>query len=109
MTPAPRRQRHWVRYVVVAVGVLLLLGVLAGIKAAQIGKLMAMGAAFKAAGPPPESVTTAIAGEQTWESTISAVASLVSGKGVGVSNDAPGIVTKLHFDSGASVREGQIR
>jgi membrane fusion protein (multidrug efflux system) len=98
----------WVRYVVVAAGVLALVAVLGGIKAAQIGKLMGMGKAFMAAGPPPESVTTAIADEQTWESTLSAVASLVSAKGVAVSADALGLVTKIHFESGASVRQGQV-
>lgn len=96
------------RYVVVALGILGLLGVLAGVKAAQIGKLMAMGKAFQAAGPPPESVNTAIVGEQTWEATLSSVASVVSAKGVSVSADAAGIVTKLHFDSGATVRQGQV-
>jgi membrane fusion protein (multidrug efflux system) len=107
MNPAPRR-RHWVRYVAVAVGVLALAGVLGGIKAAQIGKLIGMGKAFQAAGPPPESVTTAMATEQTWESTLSAVASLVSAKGVAVSADAPGLVTKILFDSGDSVKQGQV-
>jgi membrane fusion protein (multidrug efflux system) len=97
-----------VRYLVVALGILGLLGALAGVKAAQIGKLMAMGKAFQAAGPPPESVNTAIAGEQTWDATLSTVASLVSAKGVAVSADAAGIVTKLHFDSGATVRQGQV-
>ncbi|HEX6765001.1 MAG TPA: efflux RND transporter periplasmic adaptor subunit [Polyangiaceae bacterium] len=108
MTPAPRRPRAWIRYVVVAVGILALIAVLGGIKAAQIGKLMGMGKAFQAAGPPPESVTTAIADEQTWEATLSAVASLVSAKGVAVSADALGLVTKIHFESGASVRQGQV-
>jgi membrane fusion protein (multidrug efflux system) len=97
-----------VRYVVVALGILALLGVLAGVKAAQIGKLMAMGKAFQAAGPPPESVNVAIAGEQTWEATLTTVASLVSAKGVAVSADAAGIVTKLHFDSGTTVKQGQV-
>lgn len=108
MTPAPRRQRTWLRYVMVVVGVLALAGVLGGIKAAQIGKLIGMGKAFKAAGPPPESVTTAVAGEQTWESTLSSVASLVSAKGVSVSADASGTVMKIHFDSGANVKQGQV-
>ena len=107
MSPAPHR-RTWLRYVVVAVGVLALVGLLGGIKAAQIGKLMGMGKAFMAAGPPPESVTTAVAGEQTWESTLSSVASLVSAKGVSVSADASGTVMKIHFDSGASVKQGQV-
>jgi membrane fusion protein (multidrug efflux system) len=107
MSPAPRR-RNWVRYLIVAVGVIALVAVLGGIKAAQIGKLIGMGKAFQAAGPPPESVSLAIAGEQTWESTLSAVASLVSAKGVAVSADAPGLVTKILFDSGDSVKQGQV-
>jgi membrane fusion protein (multidrug efflux system) len=98
----------WMRYVAVAVGILVLVGVLGGIKAAQIQMLMGMGKAFQAAGPPPESVSTRIAGEQTWEATLSTVASLVSAKGVSVSADAAGIVTKIHFDSGATVRQGQV-
>jgi len=107
MNPAPRR-RNWVRYLIVAVGVLGLVAVLGGIKAAQIGKLIGMGKAFQAAGPPPETVSLAIASEQTWESTLSAVASLVSAKGVAVSADAPGLVTKILFDSGDSVKQGQV-
>jgi membrane fusion protein (multidrug efflux system) len=98
----------WMRYLAVAAGILVLLGVLGGIKAAQIQKLIGMGKAFQAAGPPPESVSTRIAGEQTWEATLSTVASLVSAKGVSVSADAAGIVTKIHFDSGATVRQGQV-
>jgi membrane fusion protein (multidrug efflux system) len=108
MNQAPKRRRVWVRYAAVLAGVLVLLGVLGGIKAAQIGKLMAMGKQFQAAGPPPESVSTRIAGEQTWEATLSTVASLVSARGVAVSADAVGIVTKIHFESGASVRQGQV-
>jgi membrane fusion protein (multidrug efflux system) len=38
---------------------------------------------------------------------LSAVATVVSSKGVTVSNDAPGVVSKLHFESGASVKSGQ--
>jgi membrane fusion protein (multidrug efflux system) len=108
MNQVPKRRRAWLRYVAVAAGVLALVGVLGGIKAAQIGKLIGMGKAFQAAGPPPESVSTRIAGEQTWEATLSTVASLVSAKGVSVSADAVGIVTKIHFDSGATVRAGQV-
>ena len=106
--PAMRRRRAWVRYVVVAAGILALIALLGGIKAAQIGKLIGMGKSFQAAGPPPESVTTTIAGEQTWEATLSTVASLVSAKGVAISADAAGLVKKLHFESGATVREGQV-
>jgi membrane fusion protein, multidrug efflux system len=103
-----RRRKSWVRYVVVAAGILALIAVLGGIKAAQIGKLIGMGKQFQAMGPPPESVTTTIATEQTWEGTLATVASIVSAKGVSISADAPGLVKKIHFDSGTTVREGQV-
>jgi membrane fusion protein, multidrug efflux system len=70
--------------------------------------LMGMGAAMQKAGPPPETVSTRKADAQTWESTLNAVASVVSAKGVALANDAPGIVLRLHFDSGQSVKQGQI-
>lgn len=96
------------RYVVVILGLIVLIGGLVAIKGSQIGMLMGMGEAMKKAGPPPEVVSTAMAEKQTWETTLSAVASVVSAKGVAVSNDAPGIVSRLHFDSGDAVKQGDI-
>jgi membrane fusion protein (multidrug efflux system) len=70
--------------------------------------LMSAGAAMQKAGPPPEAVSTRPAEAQTWESTLNAVASVVSAKGVALANDAPGVVARLYFDSGQSVRQGQV-
>jgi membrane fusion protein (multidrug efflux system) len=53
-------------------------------------------------------VSTAISQKQTWESTISAVASVVTAKGVAVSNDAPGLVSRIRFESGDTVKQGDI-
>ena len=66
---------------------------------------MAQGAAFQ---PPPEAVTTVIADEQEWPETLRAVASVVAVQGVTVSADLPGIVEKIHFESGAKVRRGDL-
>ncbi len=96
------------RYVIVIVGLIALIGGLAAIKGAQIGQLIGMGEQMKKAGPPPEVVATVVAQKQTWEDTLSAVASVVSAKGVAVSNDAPGLVSRLHFDSGDTVKQGQL-
>ena len=96
------------RYVIVIVGLVALVGALVAIKGAQIGMLMGMGEQMKKAGPPPEVVSTVVAQRQTWEDTLSAVASVVSAKGVSVSNDAPGLVSRLHFDSGDAVKQGQL-
>jgi membrane fusion protein (multidrug efflux system) len=96
------------RYVLVILGLVILIGTLVAIKGAQIAMLMGMGEEMKKAGPPPEVVSTAPAKKQTWEVTLSAVASVVSARGVEVSNDAPGMVSRLHFDSGDAVKRGDL-
>jgi membrane fusion protein (multidrug efflux system) len=96
------------RYVIVILGLIALVGGLVAIKGSQIGMLMGMGEAMKKAGPPPEVVATTQARKQTWESTLSAVGSVVTAKGVSVSNDAPGLVVRLHFDSGETVKQGAV-
>jgi membrane fusion protein (multidrug efflux system) len=95
------------RYLLTGVALLAVVVVLAGIKGAQIGSLIAFGKKAEAAGPPPEAVGVARAEEQAWEGTISAVGSVAAGKGVSVSNEAPGTVTRILFESGALVKEGQ--
>ena len=96
------------RYVIVIIGLVALIGGLVAIKGSQIGMLIGMGEAMKKAGPPPEVVGTAVAQKQTWENTLSAVASVVTAKGVALSNDAPGLVSRIHFESGDVVKQGAI-
>jgi membrane fusion protein (multidrug efflux system) len=96
------------RYVV-AIGLLLLVVVgLVSVKATQIGSLIKMGKEQEKSGPPPEVVATALSKEDTWESTLSAVGTIAPVKGVSLSNDAPGVVAAIHFDSGATVKEGEV-
>lgn len=87
---------------------LALLAVLGFLKFSQISMLVGAGNAAKKAGPPPETVSTHKAERETWERTVHAVGSVVSAKGVAVANDAPGVVAKIHFDSGDSVKQGQV-
>lgn len=95
------------RYVLTAAGLLAVIAVLVGLKGAQIGSLIAFGKQAAAAGPPPEAVGVTRAEEQSWEGTLSAVGSVAAAKGVSVSNEAPGTVTRILFESGAVVKEGQ--
>jgi len=88
--------------------VLVIIGALAFVKAAQIGKLMRAGKAAEAAGPPPEVVATAIAGDETWESTLTAVGSVETAKGVTLSVEVPGVVSAIRFESGAMVNKGDV-
>jgi membrane fusion protein, multidrug efflux system len=70
--------------------------------------LINFGKEAQKAGPPPEMVSTTVAQQQAWETTIAAVASVVSAKGVQLSNDAPGVVSRIHFESGDTVKQGEI-
>jgi membrane fusion protein (multidrug efflux system) len=98
----------WVRFVLAIVGLVAIVAALAGVKVAQISTLIGMGKQAAKAGPPPEAVSSSMSQKQTWEGTLSAVGSITAAKGVAVSNDAPGIVSRILFDSGATVRDGQI-
>ncbi len=99
--------RPHMKYVVTITALILALGILAGLKGAQISTLIGFGQQMQAMGPPPEAVNTAIAREEEWENTLSAVATVVSSKGVALSNDAPGVVSRLHFESGQVVKKGE--
>jgi membrane fusion protein (multidrug efflux system) len=96
------------RYVVTVLGLLLLVAALVGVKGKQISTLMAFGKQMEMAGPPPEAVSTSVAEDQAWEGVLTAVGSVAAAKGVAISNDAPGIVSRIHFESGALVKQGQV-
>jgi membrane fusion protein (multidrug efflux system) len=97
-----------VRYIVITLGILAVIGGLAAVKFTQISSLMAAGKAMQAAGPPPEVVATAKADEQIWDNEIAAVGSISAGRGVAISNEVPGEVRAIHFESGATVKAGQV-
>lgn len=96
------------RYLGVIAGLLLLVGALAFTKFSQISSLMTMGKKMQAAGPPPESVGSAIAQTQSWQGQLTAVGTIAPVKGVSLSNDSPGLVSKISFESGDLVKQGQI-
>ena len=104
----PPMRRGPPRFILPIVGVVALLASLGAVKATQISSLINAGKAMQAAGPPPDAVGSATAKSETWEATIAAVGSVEAGKGVTLSNDAPGVVTKIHFESGAKVKHGDV-
>ncbi len=105
---APSTRGRRTRYIFPIVVLLLVIGGLISVKFAQISSLIAMGKAGQKAGPPPETVSVALAEEQVWEGALSAVGSIAAARGVSVSNDAPGVVSRINFESGAQVTAGQI-
>lgn len=96
------------RYFLPILGLLIVIGGLGGIKFAQISSLIAYGKAAEAAGPPPEAVGASNAQDLSWEGQLSAVGSVVAERGVAVSNDSPGMVKAIKFDSGDEVKKGQV-
>lgn len=84
---------------------LLFVAGLGFVKFRQIQTAIAQGAAFQ---PPPEAVTTVVAAQERWPSTLNAIGTMAAVRGVTVSADLPGIVDEILFESGQAVREGQV-
>ena len=84
---------------------LALVAALGFVKFKQIQTAIAQGAAFQ---PPPEAVTTIVASEEAWTSTLNAIGTVAAVRGVTIAADLPGTVEKIAFDSGQSVREGDV-
>ena len=93
------------RMIVVVVALATVVAVLGAVKFQQIQAGMAQAAAFR---PPPEAVTTIVAGEAVWQATLEAIGTATAVRGVTVSADRPGIVDRIAFDSGQKVREGDL-
>lgn len=93
------------RIALALLAVIVVLGGIFGAKALQIRKATAASAARR---PPPVTVATAQAVPETWTATLDAVASLRSFRGVTVRAELDGRISRLAFESGAVVREGDV-
>jgi len=109
VTPqAPSKARRGLNVLFVILALLALVGTLGFIKFSQISSLMAMGKAYEKSGPPPETVASGVSKKQSWGAQLSAVGTIAPVKGVALSNDAAGLVSKIRFESGQLVKEGQV-
>jgi membrane fusion protein, multidrug efflux system len=93
------------RMIVMLAVMAVIIGGLGFVKFQQIQTAIGQAAAFQ---PPPEAVTTIVAQQQVWPATLTAIGTTVAVQGVTVSADLPGIVDRIAFDSGRSVREGDV-
>ena len=87
------------------VGLLVLIGVLGGVKGLQISRMVAQGKTFV---PPPETVTTFELHPESWESLLTSVGSLEAVQGVMVTAELKGKVENIAFKPGAMVRAGDL-
>jgi membrane fusion protein, multidrug efflux system len=92
------------RMALVLAVVIVFLAVIGLFKYFQIKSAMAMGS-FQ---PPPEAVTTVIAKQEAWNATLKAIGTVAAVQGVTVSADLPGVVDQINFQSGRSVKKGDV-
>jgi len=95
------KKRLFILLAVVAV----VIGALAFVKTRQVKAAIARQSSFQ---PPPEAVTTVVARQEAWPATVSAIGSVAAVQGVTVSADLPGLVERISFESGRTVREGDV-
>lgn len=93
------------RMVIMLAATASLIAALGFVKFKQIQMAIAQGAAFQ---PPPEAVTTIVAHQEDWPSTINAIGTVAAVRGVTVSADLPGVVERIAFESGQAVRQGDV-
>ncbi len=94
------------RRMVLTLGVLFaLIGALGFVKFRQIQTAMAGASSFKM---PPEAVTSIVARQENWPTTMSVIGTVEAVHGVTVSADLPGTVDKIKFDSGQAVHVGDV-
>ena len=93
------------RIIFAILGLIVLIGALGGIKVLQIGRMIAQGKQFA---PPPETVTTAVAQPDTWESLLTSVGSLEAVQGVTVTAELTGKVVQIAFKPGTMVAAGDL-
>jgi membrane fusion protein (multidrug efflux system) len=86
-------------------GLIVLIGLLAGIKGLQIRAMIAQSEQFS---PPPEVVTAAPVTPASWETFITAVGSLEAVQGVIITAEDSGKVVDIAFEAGSRVTAGDL-
>jgi membrane fusion protein, multidrug efflux system len=103
-TPKFQMKRIPKNAIYAGLGVLAIFALLAGIKALQIGKMMAAGDG----GMPPTTVSSAEVKEENWPPILSAVGSVSAVQGAVLSTDLAGTVAEVRFQNGAIAKKGDV-
>lgn len=85
--------------------VVLILLVVGGVKFLQVRALISAGGK---GGKPPETVSTAAVEADEWVRTVDSVGSVRAVQGADLSVETSGIVSKILFENGAEVKEGDL-
>ena len=84
-------------------GLVLLIVLLVGIKAMQIGKMMSSPMQM-----PPTTVSSTVVKEEEWAPTISAIGSVSAVQGAIVSSELGGVVAQINFQNGGEAKKGDV-
>jgi membrane fusion protein (multidrug efflux system) len=93
------------RMVLMLAVMVVLIAALGFVKFKQVESAIRVGASFQ---PPPEAVTSIVARREQWPATMGVIGTMEAVHGVTVSADLPGIVEQIDFESGQSVRAGDL-
>ncbi len=93
------------KVVLTVLGIALLVGVIAGIKALQIKAMIDAGAS---APKPVETVSAALVERDRWVRSVESVGSFRAVQGADLSMETSGIVSRILFENGAEAREGDL-
>lgn len=93
------------RILLTGLGLVLLIGLLAGVKVQQFMAMAEMGASMM---PPPEVIATGDVTQEQWEQTLRSVGTLEAVRGVTITADLSGRVEVINFVSGAEVKKGDL-
>ena len=80
--------------------------IIAGLGFVKMKQFQAMAGEQAAMQPPPDAVTTIAAKQEEWPATLNAIGTVAAVQGVTVSADLPGLVDRIGFDSGRTVKKG---
>jgi membrane fusion protein (multidrug efflux system) len=86
-------------------GMALFVAAIGYVKFRQIQGAVAQASSFQ---PPPEAVTTIAARQEEWPASLAAIGTVAPVEGVTVAADLPGIVERIDFESGRTVRAGDL-
>jgi membrane fusion protein (multidrug efflux system) len=89
---------------IAVVGLVLIFGLIVGIKAMQIVKMKSA----SQQGMPPTTVTSAEVKQENWPTLLSAVGSVSAVEGAVVSSELAGVVAEIKFENGGVAKKGDV-
>jgi membrane fusion protein, multidrug efflux system len=91
------------KFAVTIIVLVVVLGIVGGVKFMQVKTLMTMNWQ-----QPPESVSTAVVKQETWQRTLNSVGSLTAVEGVTVAAELDGRIVEIGFEAGRAVKAGDL-